>query len=678
MALSDAINAIGLGAQVAFNRLTGRGVPNAVATNFIGPDQEFGWGGTPLVSGIIQEDHNIELRGRPGVVMANKMRRTDSQIRSVTAVISLPIRSTKWFIDAGKDAGSAETEAADILQANLFGGMETSWDSLLREATQSMYHGYGVPEIVWEDQQGVLGVKKIAPRNRELVERWLTDEYGRTVGYVYVGNRPQGVGVVDSYYAPTIYQRVPIPLEKTLHLVYDQENDNPAGFGLWRSMYGPWYIKQALYKIMAIGVERNLLGVPYAETPETTRADDQANMLTLLMRMRAAEDGAFVTPHGWVPKWFESSRNPMDAMPFIHHLDAKMAQVALAQFLELGQGERGSQALASEQVRVFMDAEEAAAKWIEETVNTQLVARWVQYNYGDGAKTKFKAPQIRHRKIGMRSLEALAGVLQQLTSGGWVHPEVDDEEFMRDLADLPAIPIEQLAAQDADRKAQAKQQAKQQADAQVRQAVALNPKDPTVTDSNEDPSKTASECEHAHRFDDPKAERAARVATEGAFTAQAQEILSGIQSAYLDALKPILQRAEKQHGPPISELTMVSVPRRQEYQRFVNRFLWQVFNEGRQAIQNETGDEVTSRPVPDRIRQWVNARAAVIASSHLSQVQTTALDRVLAGFRSELSPAVIFSDAGAEIVEGLNRAIERDWAAAAQEICDQVSQESGG
>lgn len=100
----------------------------------------------------------------------------------------LPIRSTVWLVQEPHGAGSAEKEAAALLRENLFGGMKTSSDDLLREACLAIYYGFRVPEIPWEERQGQIRVRKVAGRNLELLERWLYDEAGELVGYLYVGN----------------------------------------------------------------------------------------------------------------------------------------------------------------------------------------------------------------------------------------------------------------------------------------------------------------------------------------------------------------------------------------------------------------------------------------------------------------------------------------------------------
>lgn len=397
------------------------------------PSAEFGWGGAKVFSGIVLDEYNPDLKGKLGLQTAERMRRTSGQVRAVEMVVRLPIESANWFIEEPKGGGSGEKEAAEYLRQDLFSNLDRSWSDVIREGCLGVHSGTRIPEIVWEEREGRLAVKDLASRNPELLERWQYDADGKLVGYIYAGQKAVGTGAgLDT---PTnTYQRVFIPLDNTVHFVFNRENESPMGFGLWRSMYPHWYFYQALLKIMGLGIERNLVGIPVGKQGDGAQADDKAKMLNILRNLRVTNDAAITLPSGWSIEWLESSRNLMDAMPFLHHHNTMMAQVALAQFLSLGQTNVGTQALAKEHTELFQLAEEAHAGWIEETLNRQLIRRWCRLNYGK----KLKPPVLRHRKIAARDLGAWTAALNSLVQGEFLHPGKDDESFIRDAMELPA------------------------------------------------------------------------------------------------------------------------------------------------------------------------------------------------------------------------------------------------
>ncbi len=75
---------------------------------------------------------------------------------------------------------------------------------------------------------------------------------------------------------------------------------------------------------------------------------------------------------------------------------------------------------------------------MEETLNRQLVRRWCRLNYGEG----LRPPTLRHRKIAARDLGAWTGALNALVQGQFLLPGKDDEEYIRDVMELPAVAAE--------------------------------------------------------------------------------------------------------------------------------------------------------------------------------------------------------------------------------------------
>lgn len=402
-----------------------------------------GWGGSSILGGIPTDEYNADLRGAKGAKIADKMRRGHGQVRAVLRVLSLPVRSTKWLIEEPDGASATEKAAAQELSDNLFGGMRCSFDSVLTKGVNSAYFGFGIPEMVWAERNARIELDEVAGRNRELIERWLPDETGRIVGYVYAGSRPVGGGLTDLTGGTAKYERIGVPLaEKTLHFTYDEENESPEGIGLYRSMYPHWYFVQALQKIMGIGAERNLLGTPVGKLQESAPENARSEFLTLLSRMRAAEDAAIILEDGQSLDNFGSESAFVDGLPLVHYHNNQIALVALAQFINLGLESVGTQALGQTHAQLFMDAEEALARWIEETINSQLIKVWMLYNYGEG----LNPPLLRHRRIAANSLESIAKALQMLVAGKLITPGADDEEYLRDVAELPAVPKDQLEA----------------------------------------------------------------------------------------------------------------------------------------------------------------------------------------------------------------------------------------
>lgn len=637
------------------------------ASETFGP--EMGWGGAKISAGISIDEHVQDLKGRAGIQMAAKMRRSDATVRATEKIVSLPIRATSWMIEAPDQAGSAEKEAAELLTQNLFGGMEGSFDDLLREGTLAIYYGCRAPEIVWEERAGVVAIAKVASRNPELMEAWLHDDAGRLAGYLYAGDRPIGTGLTTSNVGMTRYERVAVPIEKTIRFSYDEENENPSGFGLWRSMYQHWYIKSALYKIVSIGLERNLLDVPVGRLQEGAQNDERTKFLRILQRWRAAEDAAVVLQHGQELEFVGSQRSLMDAMPYLQHHDTKILQSGLASFLNLGQSSSGTQALGSVLGKIFETAEDANARWIEQSVQQQLVRRWALLNYGP----KLRSPILRHRPLNSQDIGSLSQALNTLMSTGLMHATPDDEEYLRDLIEFPPIPKEQLAAR---RDLTTETRSPERGDhgggedgADERGGGAVKAAERERIDLDREPGEVQFADSGG---DDATAELQARVRVEGEFGERAAALLETVQTQYLAALKPLVEKAQSNpkisQGVPLPDLASVAIPGAAKYEAFVRTYLREVFDAGRQVLAEETGQKTDTQVISNRLRSWIRARAAVIAADHLGQLRTAVLTRVLTGIRAEMETSLIFSEAGALALEELSRNTAADWGAAAAEL----------
>ncbi|HEU4753746.1 MAG TPA: hypothetical protein VFU47_11620, partial [Armatimonadota bacterium] len=219
------------------------------------------------------------------------------------------------------------------------------------------------------------------------------------------------------------------------------------------------------------------------------------------------------------------------------------------------------------------------------------------------------------------------------------------------------------------------EQEKHQAELAAAQAKAGGGQDPYQ-------ARERIDCDH-YRFSDAdasaSADRRSRQAKEQSFADRAAEVLETVQQGYLDKLRPLVEEALAAdpiaQGKPIEKLNDVAVPGARRYTEFVRAFLWDVLDEGRAALASETGQETAGQPVSNRLRQWINARAEMIASDHLAQLKTAVLGRILTGLRAEMTTGQIFSDAGAAAIEEFNRNTAQGWNLAAAELMSALAEE---
>ena len=123
--------------------------------------------------------------------------------------------------------------------------------------------GYSVFEIVYKIRRGpnsrspkfrsnftdgLVGWRKIAMRAQDTISEWVIDEDGGIRGY-YQNAAPN-------------YETVFIPIEKSLLFRTEVNKNNPEGRSLLRNAYRSYYFLKRIQELEAIGIERELAGLP--------------------------------------------------------------------------------------------------------------------------------------------------------------------------------------------------------------------------------------------------------------------------------------------------------------------------------------------------------------------------------------------------------------------------------
>lgn len=397
---------------------------------------EIGYTGNQIFSGLPLDEYNSDLAFPKSVDIYDQMRRSDGQIAAVLNAMKLPIRSAKWFIepdDNAKDKKLAQ-QIADFIEYNLLeGGMRFSWDDHLREALLMLDFGFSVFEKVYRfdtyEGKPVIMLDKYAPRVAHSIWRFPQEEQSGSIVAVQQLN----------YYTGELYD---IPLDKVRMYTYQREGENPVGISALRAAYKHWYIKDALYRIVAVGVEKGLIGTPYATLPKGTSEKDRQSVLDTLTAMRVAEEAGATFPEGVVVSILEGKSNAVNAMPFIEHMDTLIARSMMAQFINLGtmaSASGGSYALGNTMVGMFVMGLESIAGYIKGEVQKDI-EQLVEWNFGADAPV----PKLKHGSITIDSISEKLSSIAQLGSGHLLNPDEALENAIRSMIGVPPITAQAL------------------------------------------------------------------------------------------------------------------------------------------------------------------------------------------------------------------------------------------
>lgn len=416
-----------------------------------------GYTGLRQSGGWIREEFLPALKGRSAVRVYEEMAQNDAICGAVLFAIEMLIRRAEWRIQPADESDAAKA-AADWLRGALLEDMATPWAEVITEILSMMTFGYALMEPVlkrrlgWEGppearsrfDDGLYGLAAIEPRAQQSIWRWVYGEDGRRLEAVE--QRPETQPAVT------------IPIDRLLHFRPGGTKMNPEGRSILRTAYRSWYFKKRMEGIEAIGVERDLAGLPVMRVPSQMMADDAADeeraafaaYQEMVARVRRDEKEGVILPSDRDPATGEplfsfelmssSGGRQLDTTRIIDRYDRRIAMATLAQFIFLGQQAVGSFALSSDQTALFATAVGGWLDSIAEPVNGRLIPTlWSVNGLPRALMPKAVPGDVETPNLGElgRYVTALAG------AGAPLFPDRDLENHLRKAASLPPAPEEE-------------------------------------------------------------------------------------------------------------------------------------------------------------------------------------------------------------------------------------------
>lgn len=410
---------------------------------------EFGTSGLKRSSGFVTEEFLPSLRGARGAKVYREMADNDPVVGSVLYAIEKIITRLEWRIDPFDDSDEAKAQA-EFIQSCL-DDMSDSWDSTVASILSMLVFGYSFHEIVYKIRKGdnkdpkyksafndgKIGWRKFAIRAQETLHSWQFDEDGGI----------QAMKQMDSSAALGVQV---IPIDKALLFRTTTAKNNPEGRSLLRNAYRPWFFKRRIEEIEAIGIERDLAGLPIAFLPpeylSSNATPDQmavvASLEQIVQNVKRNEQEGIVFPLVYDEKgnkMFDlqllstGGSRQFDTDKVIGRYDQRIAMSVLSDFILLGHEAVGSFALGSSKMDLWTMAVDSIAKSIADTINTHAIPRLLRYN---GMNTDVM-PYLTYGDIAHVDLTQIADFAQKLTAAGIIVADPTLEDYVRELAGLP-------------------------------------------------------------------------------------------------------------------------------------------------------------------------------------------------------------------------------------------------
>ena len=417
-------------------------------------------GSTGLVQygGRVQEDFLRQLQGPKATATYREMADNHPVIGAILHAIEMTFRAVDWTVEPADPNNDAAIDEA-VFVAGCLDDMSQSWADTLSNILSMLTYGFSVHEIVYKRRTGEqtggdtskfddnrIGWRKLPARAQETIDSWELDATGGIEG-VYQTDLSAAKG------------RVLIPIEKMLLFRTNTKLNNPRGRSILRNAYVPWYYQRRILEIEAIGIERDLAGLPVAFVPPQLLSDNATaqesaalNAIKEIVRnIRRDEQEGLVFPLAYDPDTKQKAydiqlmttggRRQFDTNAIATRYDSRIAMSVLADFVMLGHDQVGTQALSVSKIQLFQESITAWLTGVADVFNAHAIPRLMRLN-GVTAdlypKLSFTAPQNVN-------LSEVSDYVSKLASAGALLPDEQMGDWLRDLAGIPAAEDEELS-----------------------------------------------------------------------------------------------------------------------------------------------------------------------------------------------------------------------------------------
>jgi hypothetical protein len=394
--------------------------------------------------GLINEEFLPELRNGQALKVFRQMSMNDSVVGSLLFAIKMLIRGIDWTVEPFSDKPRHVKQAKDL--ETMLHDMDNPWPDTLSEILSFLVYGFSVHEIVLKKRQGkktskyndgLVGIKKLAIRGQETIDYWKFDENTNELLWV-------------EQLDPNTMKRNILPRDKLLLFKADSYKDNPASVSILRTCYRSWRLKQHIEDYEAIGISRDLAGMPVMYIPADMMSSDATPeqkqsveyFKQVITSIQNNEQSGVL-----LPAMYDETGNRLfdfqlmssggtrqfDTSEIIQRYNTQIVQTVLADFIMLGQGSQGSYALSSNKTKMFTTAIQSWLKSVVHELNEKLVTKLGEFN----GWRQDELPRIVHGELESQDVNGISSFVADLAKAGVITYDVKLENYLRSLVDSP-------------------------------------------------------------------------------------------------------------------------------------------------------------------------------------------------------------------------------------------------
>ncbi|ASR84109.1 portal protein [Arthrobacter phage Wheelbite] len=423
--------------------------------------KELGNSGLKISGGQVGEEALLALRGPQGRRTLREMADNCPITGGVLFAFEQTLNRLDWHIEPGPDAEKDDEATAEFVQG-AFDDMSDPWGTTLSSIMSCGIYGWSFHEIVYKKRNGLsddptqrsafddgkIGWRKWPIRAQDSLISWLTDPNG---------------GVQGMRQMTDMGGDVTIPIEKALLFRTNTAKGSPEGRSLLRNAYRSYYYKKRIEEIEAIGIERDLAGLPVAyldpeflsSTATPGQVEVRQAVTEIVQNIKRNEMEGVLFPLAYNDQGNQiiklellssGGSRQFDTDKIIARYNQQIAMSVLADFLLLGHEGVGSQALGASKIDLWLMAVEAIAKNVADVVNQHAIPRLLRLNGMDTTNP----PRLVYGEVGHLDLKLFGDFIKSMADAGVITPDATLEDFVREKANLPQADVDETEDMGAD------------------------------------------------------------------------------------------------------------------------------------------------------------------------------------------------------------------------------------
>jgi len=422
------------------------------------PLSELGGTGLRNYSGYFNEDEVVKDLQWPYSINRYREMEADALIAGALFAIKQFIRSAEWEVEEykGENAPSDTRDQADFLRSCLK-DLDKPWEETMIDILSFLTYGFSLHEIVYKKRLGMnQSSKKYRSKYNDGLYGWRkfpiraqdTLEFNKKCfdsdGEIYRVHQKDLIAGIDTY----------IPEERYLLFRTTSYKDNPYGRSILYAAYRSYYFRKNIEVVEAIGIERNLAGIPIIRIPSELMSPDADEGQQKLRRMyevmgqmikkndqsyvllpsdtQDANDSGNGKYHYDIELLRSDGSNNSNQGPVIERWDRRIMQSMLADFLLVGGQSVGSYALSSTKVDAFKTAISSYLDTIAAQFNEKAIPMLWEINGWDSTK----CPKLKHTGIDKIDTGVIADFIKKTIEVGAITPDQNVEEYLRNSVGL--------------------------------------------------------------------------------------------------------------------------------------------------------------------------------------------------------------------------------------------------